>query len=416
MKWADIRHYLTWFWGLCLFSLCFSHQVSSITLVLLALVVFIAQSAKDKPRIRFDLRSTGMLGLVVLFILHLAAFWYYPEKESGWFAVEKKFSLLAIPILWTLSRLDWRKASEVFFLCFSLGLFCSGIIMLGHSVWSVYETGELKWLFYHNLTYPLPISAIYYSWYLVIALFWPLNEMKMLTPKKVIAMRVFFVLLLLMAASKLLVVLAIILGLVRLLDTHTRKKIKAKHAFLLAVAIGLSYPVISRFMELRSPHLELVTQDHFTYDSPFNGLNLRLIQWRFGLEILSDQRAWITGVGPVYKQALLNAKYEAYGMYTGNPELGDSGYKQYNFHNQYMETLVSNGLVGLCCLLFIIFALIVPRHTNQPGLFSSLMVICFTFMLTESMLERRQGVVLFAFLTCAALKPDATTPIESAYE
>lgn len=416
MKWSDIAPYLPWFWGLCLFSLCFSHGVGSASIALLAVVVLLAQFTRNKPKLSLGARDLVLLAFVALFLLQVFALWYFPTNERSVFEVEKKLSLLLIPVLWVLSRFEWKRVNEIFFLCFASGLLLSGLIMVSHSLYNAFLTGDPKWLFYHNLTAPLPISAIYYSWYLVIALFWPLDNLVLLKAKWIATARVVFAGLLLLSASKLFVVLALLLALATVIGRRGAHQIRPKHAFLGALLIGLSYPVVSRFMELRSPHLELVTQDDFTYDSPFNGLNLRLVQWRFGMEILSDQHAWLTGVGPAHKQEMLDAKYEQYGMYTGNPAFGDKGYRQYNFHNQYMETLVANGLPGLFLIVLIIVVLVASKASNHRPAFSSLMIICFAFLLTESTLERRQGVVLFTILVSAAIKPNATHEIQTAYE
>jgi len=47
---------------------------------------------------------------------------------------------------------------------------------------------------------------------------------------------------------------------------------------------------------------------------------LRLIEWHFALEILNENHAWIQGVSPGDSQDLLNKKYIAAEMYTGDPK------------------------------------------------------------------------------------------------
>jgi len=148
---------------------------------------------------------------------------------------------------------------------------------------------------------------------------------------------------------------------------------------------------------LLHPHLEQIGANQYQYDSPLNGLNLRLIQWRFGLEILNESNDWITGVGIHEAQKKLNQKYVQYGLYTGYEGTSDTGYLNYNFHNQYIETLVRSGIIGLMILLTMFVRLfLLPKST----LFAVnwIIFICFVFFMTESALERQLGIVYFCLI------------------
>jgi membrane-anchored glycerophosphoryl diester phosphodiesterase (GDPDase) len=66
-----------------------------------------------------------------------------------------------------------------------------------------------------------------------------------------------------------------------------------------------------------------------------------------------------------------------------------------NSHNQYLTTLLNNGIVGVL-ILFIIFFLGlrfgVAMKSTQIVLLTTVIIIAFT---TESMLERQKGVAIF---------------------
>jgi O-antigen ligase len=149
--------------------------------------------------------------------------------------------------------------------------------------------------------------------------------------------------------------------------------------------------------ELKNTKLTILKQDSFAYNTPFNGLTFRLLQWRFATEILNENEAWFTGIGLNSSQAVLDAHYQKKGIYTGNPDLGDSGYLGYNFHNQYLETLVGTGVPGLLILLLIIFfiffrlrsKLLFPLHVY---------LITTLFFFTESVLERQAGILFFCLI------------------
>lgn len=408
MRWSDMRVYLSWTWGFVLATLCFSHSINSFSIILLAAVTLLAQFSSDKPGIAWDRRSYGLLLLPALLLLQVIAFFLWPDQVQRGFEIERKLALLVIPLLWVFSRLRWNEVREILFICFASGLVLSGLLMLGFSTMEALTLKSLAPLFYDRLVQPVPISPIYFSWYLALGLFWPVGQTTIIPRKAVIVVRVFFGMLLLLSASKLFVILAFLLGIAQWARQIKRARLRPWHAVIAALALISIYPVTQRYLELKSPHLELVTANEFQYDSPFNGLNLRLVQWRFGVEILNDQGAWIFGVGPAAKQDLLNAKYDQYGMYTGNPNFGDVGYRKYNFHNQYVETTVANGLVGFICLFTLLVYIFRIKSPNRPNVLVVPAFICAVFMLTESMMERQQGIVMFCILMSIALQPNAT--------
>jgi O-antigen ligase len=172
---------------------------------------------------------------------------------------------------------------------------------------------------------------------------------------------------------------------------------------MLLLVISGARPFLHRMDEIRHFNTAIVFQDKYEYDSPLDGISLRLIQWRFGLEIISEQNAWISGVGITESQKLLNTKYLEYNLYTGNEELGDTGYIDYNFHNQYVETLLSTGITGLLMLILIIIATF--TFYRKSLVFPALSIlITVLFFFTESVLERQAGILVFSMMITFAPK------------
>jgi O-antigen ligase len=72
----------------------------------------------------------------------------------------------------------------------------------------------------------------------------------------------------------------------------------------------------------------------------------------------------------------------------------------YNPHNQFLQTLLTLGPIGLFFLLGI-FGFMLRRADRNQDFPLFLLVIVFAFsMITESMLERQSGIFLFTVLTC----------------
>jgi O-antigen ligase len=193
------------------------------------------------------------------------------------------------------------------------------------------------------------------------------------------------------------------------------QKLKLINAFALVISVVgfisliiLTVPSIKQRIttELQS-NLNVVNQTHFTYDTPFTGTSLRLVFWKTSIELLNEKNAWLNGVHTGDFQDLLNIKYKEKGIYTGNPELKDTGYLGYGPHNQYIEILLSVGILGL--LVFICLLTYYIRTAwilNNYLAFQCILLFVF-FFFTESVLSVNKGIVIFTFfsLLFLCLKP-----------
>ena len=143
----------------------------------------------------------------------------------------------------------------------------------------------------------------------------------------------------------------------------------------------------------------VVKQGTFRYDTPFTGTSLRLVFWRFSNEIINENNGWVMGVHTGDFQDLLNEKYKRTGIYTGNPELKDTGYLGYGPHNQYIEVLLSLGFIGLT--LFLILLILYVKKAWLTSNYPGLQCICLFlfFFITESVLSVNKGIVVFVFFT-----------------
>lgn len=290
---------------------------------------------------------------------------------------------------------------------FISGLGISGVIILGRAIFLIFQGAGMEEWTYHALIISKGIGAIYYSWFLSIAIIYLLYRQEDTFFKRYRYPLIFlFLVLLLMASSKLFIVLTVPLTIWKLIAGLNKILLRLVAIIFVAglILVG-SIPFLQRVQEIGISDFNVVSKDHFEYNTPFNGVTLRLLQWRFGYEIIEEQNAWVLGVGPENSQKLLNEKYKEYNVYTGDPEWNSTGYLNYNFHNQYVETTVGTGLPGLLLLLFIfLYILFICRKM----LTFPLPAYIFTalFFITESVLERQVGIILFCLLLCT-LKPIA---------
>ncbi|MGN6402017.1 MAG: O-antigen ligase family protein, partial [Flavisolibacter sp.] len=162
-------------------------------------------------------------------------------------------------------------------------------------------------------------------------------------------------------------------------------------------------PVKDRFADLAEGNSELFQQKKFSPAIYFNGLQFRLLTWRFTYEILNERKAWAIGVSPGDAQHELNQKYKEMDMYLGDGK-ADTGFWNFNCHNVYLQTILESGCVGLFFLLlamalFLVYA-IKRRKFNALIFFMS--IIAFGF--TESITSSQYTILLFLFFPLLSLK------------
>lgn len=374
-------------------------KANGLSLILFGLAA-LAQAVYEKPV--FDRKHVVLTALFLLFFAwHSFSLLFDPAEFEAWKSLERKFSLLATPVIMLLmtgARWDVEKwAIRGFF----AGLAVTGLHMLSMAVMDVAMGLPAASFTYHEFTKPYYLGAIYYSWYVSSAIYYlAYRRTEAFIERLRPALGIFFLVLLLLCASKLFIALTIPAILWAVIKTYaianSRNRFVVPIILLLVVIVG-SIPFLGRIAELKNTDFSVVRQAEYQYDTPFNGLTFRMVLWRFAGEIMHDENAWLTGVGIGSRQETLNSYYKDYGIYTGNPELGDKGYLDYNFHNQYLEVLIGTGIPGLLLLLLIIFTIFIVE--KRQLLFPlAVYLIVIGFFMTESILERQAGIVFFSLI------------------
>jgi O-antigen ligase len=143
--------------------------------------------------------------------------------------------------------------------------------------------------------------------------------------------------------------------------------------------------------------LTIVKEDKFSEGDYFNGLQFRLLQWRFVAEILNENHSWWAGVSPADARSFLDQKYISVKMYTGDPARGDRGYLIYNTHNQFLETILQTGIIGLLIFLFICYSLVKMAWQEKSRGTSCIIGLLVAWLFTESVFETQYGILIFTF-------------------
>jgi O-antigen ligase len=343
------------------------------------------------------------LAFFILFLLEVGGLLHTHNLFTGWKHVESKATLVAIPFIICTGPFsdgpDFRRLMWAY--CRLLAGVC--IWCLGSACVQYLRTGDAGEFFYHALTESLDANAVFFSGYVLMALLFLLSSGAR-KGKGRIGLLVFFTGMLVLLASKLLLLLLVVIYAVYL--WRYRKTMPGWRSWGLALCLLLGTvllastdnPVVRRYKDI---FFKERTEDRRSVVHLFNGLSLRLFIWRAADDILHEHRAWVFGVSAGDSQDLLDEQYYRVGM--------NEGFLGYNFHNEYIELLVSSGIFGLCVFLGAIVLLCWSQRSRAglEGWFA--IVVILLLACTESSLEMQQPAFLSCFFPLMAWRNKSRT-------
>ncbi len=383
-------------------SLVFSMRaISSISigLLIIAAVIFKTWNFSWKPAYRFLL-----IVCLLSFLVHASGMLYSTDFNGSLEGIRTKSAIVLVPlaliccpppkvIITLLARYYCFLLIAAFLVCFFV------------AVNNYAQTGSSSVFFYHEFAYSISQHAIYLSFLVIVGIVLLMEKSKHSLPPfsgmiKWMMLPILITFLILLSSK-----IMIGLGMIYFLFTALRKipapeTGRKKWIFgslsvvaLLAIALQLKSPVSDRFRELLHTDLSVLQQDRYDPADYFDGLQFRLMQWRFTGEILNSESAWLRGVSPGDAQEKLDSLYAAKHMYKGIPGSEDNGYLGYNTHNQFLETTLRSGLVGLVVLAVLWFGMFRIAAGNRLSFITALILFAWSF--TESILESQYGLMYF---------------------
>ena len=363
--------------------------------LIIGLVAYrLAEGGRPFHRLRTAFSNRYFLAYFSLFLIEVLGLLYTHDAYTAYKHVESKATLVAVPFVFCSGEFCDREGfrrlmKEYCWLLAAIGSFCLAV-----AVWRYVREGYVGVFFYHALTEVVGVNAVFFSAFILIALLFLLSPAGRGRGRT--ALIIFFTAMMILLASKLLLVMQVIIFLACLKDWG-RMRLQTGQWFGLTALVILGTgalavtknPVEYRYREILHDDWQYTGLHTVPSHAAFNGVSLRLLIWQFAVEILDEQQAWWLGVSAGDSQDLLNRKYLAANM--------SPGFLGYNFHNQYIEILVRNGILGLCVWLAALGILLglARRTATLEGWW--VLAILLLLALTESTLEMQHSLFLFCF-------------------
>lgn len=331
--------------------------------------------------------------LLLYYLVLVIGLIYSDDMSSGMSVLERNLSLIMVPFL--LSKVDHldKKFLNTTFSVFTVGVITASLICLGYAVWRDMYLDFHHGYYYDQFTTIIdsqPTYMAYYVCFSIIFLLYFLSYESTTTFQKTgISFAIIFLSVILMLtagrstfASMLMMTSFFFLKLLFETAPLRNRLLGIAVTTLLVAIIFFQSPyvrkIIPDFPNGRSGSMQQIRGDSWE----------RLILWKSAIEASSNI---MVGVGTGDHGVVMNEYFRSHGL----PEYAESNL---NAHNQYIQILFSNGLIGLAAVLILMMRPIMLSVWRQ-NIFGMLTFFPFLiYGISEVFLGRYQGIIFFVLL------------------
>tara|TARA_B100000035_G_scaffold207244_1_gene177279 strand:- start:82 stop:1005 length:924 start_codon:yes stop_codon:yes gene_type:complete len=201
-----------------------------------------------------------------------------------------------------------------------------------------------------------------------------------------------FVLFLISSRSALIILAVVFL-------TTTFYQLSSLKSLLLIIVAGLIFSTIiftnknlsSRFLysedSIRSSFVDKIKTHEPRYDI-----------WKFSFQVFKEEKPYFFGIGTFKTQELLASKYQLMPIEKRKNWFIE---RNFNTHNQYIDIIISYGIIGL--LIFLVFVKEIVKFSLKNIHSLNLVISLFLFLIVENIFHRQLGSFIFALTLVLAL-------------
>lgn len=349
-----------------------------------------------------QLKSKPIIWLFVLpFFAYLAGMIYSDNLAFGWKDVELKLSLLIFPIIYGTTTYSFEKHRKTLAIAFIASIICCALISIVQGAISSRKVPtymELDYFLhpsYLSMFLNLSIVLIIYGIHTVVKknhklLLWlsfiaaSITIWLSLSKSGIILWGILLFLIMgyfffIRKEKVILFVTVALTSIVVVLSVVFVPKLKMRFNSLLTSTISSTQSAISE---------ENKNENEIEANETRESTMLRILIWRETIEIIDENLILGTGTGDIKDELFL--KYEEANLHRALE-------KELNVHNQFLQVFATLGLIGFVVFIaaFILPFLTAIRQRNI--LYLAFLFIFSINLLFESMLEKQDGVIFYAF-------------------
>lgn len=341
-------------------------------------------------------RDCLVLLIISPWILELVSVLYSTNMVIGLHQVEKRLALLAIPIV-TLHSTDNAVKDRVS--VFRTATICTVLVTFYCVLVALYSVvvHSTKMAYWEDFTQPIIFAPVYLSLIINIVSIWIINRLIEEWITLPLIQRIFYLSLIayfgiitFLVASKLHSVIFIAILIIGVVLIYRKHVVSWKASlFILVLLFAIGFSVSKSEIKERFAHIHNFTIPSFNApDIAFNELTLRLTIFKCAIYIIEENPIFGTGVGDV--MADLESVYRKVDFKFGYNNA-------YDPHNQYLRICLGTGVVGLSLFLISLITVLSRALRSGDWLVIGFMTVFCTSFLFESILERHNGIIPYAF-------------------
>ena len=355
--------------------------------IVLFVIITIFNAIKNKQFILVN-KTITFVGLA-FFLTHIISVLYSDNKNIAWFDIEVKLSLFIFPLVFIVKNEFIEKNKKYILIMFAISTLLASIYMLFTSFLNYTEIG-IKSFEYTNLSkymHPTYIS-IYISFSFFILLDYLINSNKKIENYLLIIPLLIFALMVFLLQSKagyIAFVIAIMYYAYFFMSKSKSIILKVLVPVVIVSIVVIAYNNSYRLQDM----VGVVKQIVLTGDSKNSTTGIRFEIWKATTEIISDNVMLGVGAGDIKPE--LNVKYNENIEYLGLAKDGNL-----NVHNQYLETFLGQGLIGIVLLVILLLLALIKAIKFKDKVYVVFVILILVNFFPESMLNKQAGVVFFA--------------------
>lgn len=334
------------------------------------------------------------LWMVFFFLAHVVGLLFTANYAFALTDIGMKLSFLLFPVFFAFSNADFKSGSAI--RIFSWSLVLTAVMCFIYSGYRfLFFESSAPLTYFTESYFSFQMHRSYFATYLIIGVLYFIHQALWERESRFlnILLGLFLLMSIFLTFSKagILILLLTLFILVIVWIVQRRKLVVGLISLALVVA-GLGLAIRSSYFAERFRYMiEEFSADKKIDVTSVESNDARILMWETALELFLENPAVGVGTGDV-KDVLQERNYRK--GYTGVAE------KNLNAHNQYLNTAVQLGLLGLLPLLAMFFVPAFQAFRKRNLLvFLSLLSLILT-MLSESFLETQAGIMPVALLLC----------------
>jgi O-antigen ligase len=388
------------FW--IIFFSIFYQRIAPIGFLLLIISLFFNSQNVQIQSIKQVFQKGPSRWFILYYLLLVIGLIWSTDIPFGLSKLENKLTFLIFPFLYQICKFNFnfKQITNVLLLSIFLSLVSSNIL----AFLTIENQNALKWNLFEKLSnsksFCWNMHRSYFSTYcniLVIIMFHRLISVDNSNNKFLPILGIFLGSLgVIQSLSKINILLLFLTFAVFLIVFFTkrfdwRKKLVFSGILLIASILIINNKAIQyRFNEIKESTSTIKFENNKTLQSSA----IRLIMWNTSWEIWKESFLFGTGTGD-YNTELTKRNFKK-----GNYGVAK---EQLNSHNQFLNTGVQLGLIGVISLMMIFLSTI--RNCYDTTWKIMVLVVFLVNFLVESFIESQAGIVLFCILTHILLNP-----------